>query len=166
MPEKNKTIFTMPSPKEMLFTRLSDAPPALVFQVWTDPAHLVHWWGPRGFTTSDITLDLKPNGIWRLTMHGPDGVDFKNRIIFLDVEKPKRLVYKHAPEEGDEISHHQTTVTFDEAAGGKQTQLAMRMLFPSQEERDRIIKKYGADKGGVQTIDRLAEYLSTQGNPS
>jgi uncharacterized protein YndB with AHSA1/START domain/predicted enzyme related to lactoylglutathione lyase len=162
MPEKNKTIFTLPSPKEMLFTRLFDAPPSLLFQVWTDPTHLAKWWGPSGFTTSDISMDLKPGGIWRLIMHGPDGTDYKNRQIFLEVEKPKRLVYKHVPEEGDEISHHQTTITFDEVGGGKQTSLTMRMLFPSQDERDRIIKKYGADKGGVQTLNRLGEYLLIQ----
>lgn len=75
---------------------------------------------------------------------------------------PKRLVLKHTGEDPEHPVTHQMTMTFAEADAGKKTDLSMRMLFKSPEERDRIIKKYAADKGGVQTIERLAEYLSTQ----
>jgi uncharacterized protein YndB with AHSA1/START domain len=102
-------------------------------------------------------MDVRPGGVWRLTMRGPDGIDYKNRIIFLEVVKPERLVFKHEPDEGSEPVGHETTVTF--AKEGAKTRLTMRLLFPSTAERERIIKKYGAVEGAKQTLAKLAEYL-------
>jgi uncharacterized protein YndB with AHSA1/START domain len=104
-------------------------------------------------------MDVRAGGVWRFVMHGPDGVDYKNRIVFIEVTRPKRLVYKHAGEEGDEPVSFEVTVTFTEQ-GGK-THLNMRMLFPSKAERDHVIEKYGADEGANQTLGRLADYLAT-----
>ena len=162
MPEKNKATLTMPSPQELLFTHRFDAPRNLLFQMWTDPTHVVPWWGPVGFTTQNLEMDVRPNGLWRLIMHGPHGRDYHNKAVYLEVDPPKRLVLKHTGEDPEHPVTHQMTMTFEEADAGKKTDLSMRMLFKSPEERDRIIKKYAADKGGVQTIERLAEYLSTQ----
>jgi uncharacterized protein YndB with AHSA1/START domain len=165
-----------PSDRELVFTRVFNAPRDLVFKVWTDPKHIVEWWGPRGFTTESLDMDVRPGGHWRLIMHGPDGVDYRNRIVYLEVVKPERLVYKHTgnaeededEEEGKEgkeakdrmkpVGFH-VTVTFEEAGGS--TKLTMRMLFESAGERDDVVTKYGADKGAVQTLDRLAEHLAT-----
>ena len=142
--------------RELIFTRVFDAPRELVFKAWTDPRHLVQWWGPKGFTTSIYEMDVRPGGVWRLTMHGPDGVDYKNRIVFLEVVKPERLVYKHEPEEGSEPVTFEITVTFAEE-GGK-TRVTMRMLFPSLAERELVVTKYGAVEGAKQTS---ASWLST-----
>ena len=103
--------------RELIFTRVFDAPRELVFKAWTDPRHLMQWWGPKGFTTSVYEMDVRPGGVWRLTMRGPDGVDYKNRIVFLEVVKPERLVYKHEPEKGSEPVSFETTVTFAEEGG-------------------------------------------------
>jgi uncharacterized protein YndB with AHSA1/START domain len=157
--EKHKTIYTKPSDREMVFTRLFDAPRELVFKMWTDPKHIVQWWGPRGFSTTSLEMDVRPGGSWRLVMHGPDGVDYKNKIVYSEVVEPERLVYRHTGEAGYEPVKIQVTVTFEDR-GGK-TDLMMRMVFESAAERENVIKKYGADKGAVETLARLQKHLAT-----
>ena len=86
------------SDREILVTRLFDAPRELVFEAWTNLKHIPHWWGPKGFATAVHEMDVRPGGVWRLTMRGPDGREYKNWIVFVEVAKPERLVYKHEPE--------------------------------------------------------------------
>ncbi len=143
--------------REILVTRLFDAPRELVFEAWTNLKHIPHWWGPKGFATTVHEMDVRPGGVWRLTMRGPDGRDYKNRIVFVEVAKPERLVYKHEPEPGSEPVSFQTTVTFVER--GDQTEVTVRMLFPSAQARDHVVKTYGAIEGLNQTLGRLAEHL-------
>lgn len=143
--------------REIVATRLFDAPRELVFEAWTNLKHIPHWWGPRGFATTVHEMDVRPGGVWRLTMRGPDGRDYKNRIVFIEVAKPERLVYKHEPEPGSEPVSFQSTVTFVER-GGK-TEVTVRMLFPSAQARDHVVKTYGAIDGVNQTLGRLAEHL-------
>ena len=145
------------SPWELVFKRVFDAPRELVFEAWTDPKHLVHWFGPRGFTSTIQEMDVRPGGVWRLVMHGPDGVDYHNKMVYLEVVKPERLVYKHQPEDGYEPVDFETTVTFLER--GEKTELTMRMIFPSAAARDYVVKKHGAVEGANQTLARLAEHL-------
>ena len=103
----------------------------------------------------------RPGGVWRLVMHGPDGTDYKNRIVFLEVVKPERLVYRHEPENGTEPVTFETTVTFAER-GGK-TEITFRMLFPSAEILEQVVKKYGAIEGAKQTLGRLGEHVDEIG---
>ena len=91
-------------------------------------------------------------------MHGPDGRDYQNRITFDEIVKPERIVYHHGGGDDVEPVQFRTTVTFEDL-GGK-TKLTMSAVFPSAAERDRVIKQYGADKGLVQTLERLAEHLA------
>jgi uncharacterized protein YndB with AHSA1/START domain len=81
------------SDREIVTTRVFDAPRELVFKAWTDPDHLAQWWGPKGFTNTFQEFDMRPGGIWRFVMHGPDGVDHKNKSVFVEVVKPGRKVY-------------------------------------------------------------------------
>lgn len=143
--------------RELIFTRLFDAPRELVFEAWTNPQHLEQWWGPNGFTTTIYEMDVRPGGVWRLVMHGPDGRDYKNKLVYLEVKKPERLVYKHDPEKGSEPGNFEVTVTFD--ARGEKTEVTMRMLFPSAAQREFIVKTYGAIEGANETLGRLAEHL-------
>jgi uncharacterized protein YndB with AHSA1/START domain len=152
---------TKQDPRSIVAVRVFDAPRDLVFAVWTDPMHLAQWWGPNGFTTTTHAIDVRPGGIWRFAMHGPDGRDYQNRITYEEIVKPERLVYRHGGGEDVEPVRFQVTVTFEDI-GGK-TRLTMRMLFPSGEERDRVIAEYGADKGVVQTLGRLEAHLATLG---
>jgi uncharacterized protein YndB with AHSA1/START domain len=148
-------------PRSIIGTRVFDAPRELVWSVWTDPKHLAQWWGPNGFSTTTSAFDMRPGGVWRFVMHGPDGRDYENRITFDEIVKPERIVYHHGGGDDVEPVQFTTTVTFEDL-GGK-TRLTMRGVFPSAAERERVIKEYGADKGLVQTMARLGEYLSKIG---
>jgi uncharacterized protein YndB with AHSA1/START domain len=148
----------MPSERELVFTRVFDAPRALVWKAWTDPQHVARWWGPNGFTTTTEVMDVRPGGEWKHTMHGPDGKDYPNKKVYLEAVKPERLVYLHGGgKEGELAVNFETTVTFEEQ--GRKTKLTMRRLFPSAEVRDPVSKTYGAVEGGNQTLARLEEFL-------
>ena len=146
--------------RSIIGMREFDAPRELVFSAFTDPTHLARWWGPNGFTTTTSSFDLRPGGVWRFVMHGPDGRDYQNRITFEEVVRPERLVYRHGGGDDVEPVRFITTVTFDDL-GGK-TRVTMRMDFPSAAERDRVNNQYGADKGLAQTLARLADYVELQ----
>ena len=75
--EKNST-----KDRELLLTRVLNAPIELVWEVWTNPKHIAQWWGPNGFTNTITTMDMHPGGEWDLVMHGPDGTDYKNKSVF------------------------------------------------------------------------------------
>lgn len=144
--------------REIVATRVFDAPREIVWKMWTDPEHLAQWWGPKGFRTTVQEMNVKPGGEWRLVMHGPDGRDYNNRVIYREVAKPERLVYEHSPEQGSEPVSFQTTVTFAER--GDKTQVGVTMLFPSAAAREHVVKKYGAVEGLAQTLGRLEEKLA------
>jgi uncharacterized protein YndB with AHSA1/START domain len=145
-------------PRTIVGVREFDAPRELVFEAWTDPKHLAQWWGPDGFTTTTSAFDMRPGGMWRFVMHGPDGRDYENRITFDEVVRPERLVYHHGGGDDVEPVQFRTTVTFEDIGG--RTRLTMRGVFPSAADRERVIKEYGADKGLVQTLARLGEYVA------
>ena len=144
-------------PKVMVGTRLLDAPRELVWSVWTDPKHLSQWWGPNGFRTTTSAFEFKAGGVWRFVMHGPNGRDYQNRITFDEIVKPERIAYHHGGDDDVEPVQFRTTVTFDDL--GAKTRVTLRGVFPSAEERKRVIWEYGADKGLVQTLARLGEYV-------
>jgi uncharacterized protein YndB with AHSA1/START domain len=145
-------------PRSIIATRVLDAPRELVWTAWTDPKHLAQWWGPDGFSTTTSAYDLRPGGVWRFVMHGPDGRDYQNRITFDEIVRPERIRYHHGGGDDAEPVQFRTTVTFENLAGNR-TQLTLHAVFPSATARERVIKQYGADKGAVQTLSRLADYL-------
>jgi uncharacterized protein YndB with AHSA1/START domain len=145
--------------REIVLSRVFDAPRDLVFRAWTEPQHVPHWWGPKGFTTTTHHMDVRPGGEWRFVMHGPDGRDYPNRITYVEVAPPGRLVYRHGGGDDVEPVKFETTVTFEDV-GGK-TKLTLRMVFPSAAARDEVVKQYGAVEGGKQTLERLGEFLPT-----
>jgi uncharacterized protein YndB with AHSA1/START domain len=155
---ENRTTVTRPSGRELEFTRVFDAPRELVFEAWTEPAHLEKWWGPYGFRTESLSKETRVGGEWRLIMHAPDGTQFRNRVVYENVTPPERLVYQHLGDDGK--VHFEVTTTF-KRLGEQQTRVTMRQMFGSEKERDEVIQKYGADKGGTQTMDRLGEHLAT-----
>ena len=143
--------------RELVVTRVIDAPRELVFEAWTDPKHLAQWWGPNGFSTTTHSFDFRPGGVWRFVMHGPDGRDYQNRITWDEIARPERLTYHHGGEAVEPVEFR-TVVTF-EALGAK-TRLTLRAVFPNAEERDHVVREYGADEGAKQTVGRLAEYVA------
>jgi uncharacterized protein YndB with AHSA1/START domain len=142
---------------EIVISRLLNAPPELVFEAWIDPDHLAHWYGPNGFTITHKNIDLREGGSWTFIMHGPDGRNYPNKVYFLEIVKPERLVYKHAGEDDTEDVNFQTTVTFEKV--GEQTRLTMQSKFATAADLERVNREYGALEGGKQTVNRLAEYL-------
>jgi uncharacterized protein YndB with AHSA1/START domain len=148
-------------PKVISGSRLFDAPRGLVFEAWTDPKHLAHWWGPNGFSITTQSFDFRAGGVWRFVMHGPDGRDYQNRITFDEIVKPELLRYHHGGGDDVEPVQFRTTVTFDDL-GDDSTRLTLHAVFPSAADRDRVVKDYGADEGALQTLSRLADYVAKQ----
>jgi uncharacterized protein YndB with AHSA1/START domain len=146
--------------RELVFTRMFDAPRELVWKAWTEPQHVSQWWGPRGFTTTIHEMDVRPGGVWRQTMHGPDGIEYPNESVFVEVVKPERVSYTlTGGKEGDPVHQLEQTWTFE--AQGDKTKLTLRMLFPSPAALEHVVKTFGAVEGATQTLDRLGEHLPT-----
>jgi uncharacterized protein YndB with AHSA1/START domain len=145
-------------PNELHITRVYDAPVKAVWDAWTDEKQVVQWWGPRGFSITHHSKDLKPGGYWHYTMHGPDGTNWETKTKYLEVEKYAKLVYDHGGND-EQPPLFRVTVLFSESKG--KTTMAMTMTLPSPEaleQTKQIIKK----AGGNSTWDRLAEYLEHQ----
>jgi uncharacterized protein YndB with AHSA1/START domain len=144
------------SAREIVATRVLDAPRQRVWKVWTDPAHIARWWGPTGFTTTIDEMDVRPGGLWRHTMHGPDGTDFPNEAVFVNVVEPMFLAYLH----GDPGMPDHFFTTVELADQGGKTDVTIRMRFPTAADRARAIEQYGADQGLEQNLDKLATYVT------
>lgn len=141
--------------RELRLSRLLNAPIDLVWEVWTDPVHIANWWGPNGFTNTIHTMNLRQEGEWNLTMHGPDGTDFKNKSIFREIIPNKKIVYEH-------VSGPKFLATIQFEAQGEKTLLNWHMLFESNEEFIQVVKTFRADEGLKQNADKLNSYLQTQ----
>ncbi|NCI45223.1 SRPBCC family protein [Sediminibacterium soli] len=145
--------------RELRFSRLLNAPRELVFKVWTSPEHVAKWWGPEGFTNTIHEMQVAPGGKWLLTMHGPDGRDYPNTILYREVIAPEKLSWWHGSDEPGDPNGFEVTVEFEDR--GAQTLLTMRMLFATAAARDFVVREYGAIEGNKQTMDRLEAYLAT-----
>lgn len=145
--------------REIVVSRVFDAPRELVWQAMTDPQHVVHWWGPRGFSMTIETMDVRVGGVWKHTLHGPDGKDYPNKSIFREVLAPERIVYSHAGGRADGPGASFTAIWTFAAITASKTRLTMRLVFASPEKRDFVAKEFGALEGGRQTLERLAEHL-------
>jgi uncharacterized protein YndB with AHSA1/START domain len=145
--------------RELVLRRLLNAPPALVFDTWSDPAHVSKWWGPRGFTTTTHEMAFKVGGRWRFTMHGPDGTDYRNLVLYTEIVRPQRICYDHGDDESESgpVRDFKVRVTF-EGQGGT-TLLTLRMLVESVRQLE-AMKQFGAVEGGTQTLDRLEQFLA------
>ncbi|HEY3900297.1 MAG TPA: SRPBCC family protein [Chthoniobacter sp.] len=143
---------------EIRITRVYDAPVAAVWEAWTDPEQVKHWWGPRGFTLTTHGKDFRPGGHWTYTMHGPDGIDYPNKTIYHEVEEHRKLVYDHGGHD-DRPPMFRVTVLFSENQGKTTMDMTMALKTPeAAEETRKFIKK----AGGNATWDRLAEYLEKE----
>ena len=158
MTEKNKSEATV-TEKEMIIIRVVDAPRELVWNAWVDPQQVAKWWGPKGFSTTIHEMDVKPGGIWRLTMHGPNGTDFPNESYFVEVIKHEKIVFEHTGSKAGKSSdaNFRSTWTFEDL-GGK-TRITLTNAFVTSEALQHVIKTYGAVEGGKQTLGRLAEQV-------
>lgn len=138
--------------REMRMIRTFKAPIELMWEVWTNPEHIVNWWGPNGFTNTIHKMEFQEGGEWKLTMHGPDGTDFANRSIFKEIIPFKKIVFEHFN------PHFITTVLFE--VKGEETEIDWSLLFDTTEMRETVIKAHKADKGQQENLDKLQQYIS------
>jgi uncharacterized protein YndB with AHSA1/START domain len=136
-------------------TRVFDAPRDLLFEVWTQPEHIKHWWGPRGFTTLSCEMDLRPGGAWRVQSRSFDGREYAEHGEFREIVEPERLVFTHAWENREDNPGLETLVTVIFAEEGGKTRMTFRQaVFDTTESRD------GHAQGWNEAFDMLAEYLA------
>ena len=143
--------------REIVLSRVFEAPRELVFAAWTQEEHLTKWFGPKGFTTKTHECDLRIGGRWRFDMIAPDGKVWDNRIVFLEIKAPSLIVLDHGSDKDDCERRFRVTITFDEQSD-KKTVVTMRQLHPTKEQRDAGIG-FGAVEIGYTTLDKLAEHL-------
>jgi uncharacterized protein YndB with AHSA1/START domain len=153
MPERSNA-------NEIRITRIYDASVETVWDAWIDPDQVVQWWGPRGFTTTTYSKDVRPGGSWVYNMRGPDGTDYPNRADYLEVEKYTKLVYDHGAGD-DRPPLFRVTVLFSDLKGKTKMEMSMILPTPEAAEETRIFVK---KVGGYSTWDRLSEYLEKEGS--
>jgi uncharacterized protein YndB with AHSA1/START domain len=144
-----------PAPRELVLTRLIDAPRELVFQAWTDPRHLAQWWGPQHFTNAVCEVDPRPGGAIRIDMRGPDGVIYPMKGVFREVVAPERLVFTSTAVEdaaGNPQLEGLATVTFAEHEGKTLLTVHNLILKAGPGAADALA---GMDEGCNQSLDRL-----------
>ena len=145
---------TTPTEREIVLTRVFDAPRRLVFDALTKPDLLKRWFGPRGWSLVVCEVDLKVGGTFRFVLRGPDGTDMGMRGVYREVVPPERSV--HMESFDDYPGEAQVTTVLVEQ-GGKTT-LTATVLSPSREVRDAVIKS-GMEHGAAESYDKLAELL-------
>ncbi|HEX3552719.1 MAG TPA: SRPBCC family protein [Thermoanaerobaculia bacterium] len=134
--------------REFVHSRLIDAPRERVFKAFADPAHLARWWGPNGFTSTFEVFEFRPGGRWRFVMHGPDGKDYPNESVFIEIVAPDRVFFEHI----SEGHHFFMTITF--TAQGNQTLVGWRQVFDTAAHRARIA--HFVEEANEQNLNRLA----------
>ena len=153
MSTKQKTVSSTPD-QELSISRLINAPRELVWEVWTNPEHIKHWWGPEGFTNTISTMNIEPEGTWEFIMHGPDGTDYKNKNIYKELVKPEKIVLDHVT-----APRFRMTATFE--AQGDKTLVTLHSVFESAEQLKEVIRIFKADVGMKQNMDRMEMYVTT-----
>ncbi len=151
-----ETTFTIKSDREIVITRVVDAPRKLVFEAMTSPEHVPQWYGPRGWTLPVCEIDLHPGGAWRYVMRGPDGTEMGLGGEYREISPPERLVTTESFDDypGESLN----TLVLIEADG--KTTITATVLYASKEVRDAVIAS-GMQEGAAETYDRLAEHLRT-----
>ncbi|MDZ4366812.1 MAG: SRPBCC family protein [Afipia sp.] len=134
-----------------------DAPPKVLFRAFTEAEALKIWYGPNGFTVTVLAMDCRVGGLFRFTMHGPDGTDYPNRIAYREIKPGERLAYLHDSDIDNDPHGFEVTVAF-EALGANRTLLTMTSVFPSVEARNAVMK-FGAVELGMQTLEKLAAHV-------
>ena len=141
--------------RELVITRVFDAPPRLVFKAWTEPERLVRWWGPQGFTLPSWEMDVRPGGAFRFRMRGPDGTDHWLQGVYQEIVEPERLVCTWTWVDAEGKPGHETLLTVHFAEQGGKTKLTLHQaVFESVTSRD------GHQDGWTSSLDRLAAWLA------
>ena len=149
-----------PLDREIVLSRVIDAPREMVFDAWTDPEQLPEWFGPRGFTITTHEIDVRTGGVWRYLMVGPDGTRWDSRMTFLRIDRPRLIEVDHGSDKDDDPGKFRTLITLDEQKDGK-TVLTLRQMHPTRAQREGGIG-FGAVEYGYQTLDKLAAHVAAR----
>jgi len=150
-------LATEPAERVVTLTRIFDAPRSLVFDAWTEPQHLIRWWGPRGFTTPTCEMDVRAGGQYRFRMRSPEGREVCWYGVCREIVKPERIVWTCSIDDadGNSISGETLlTVTLEDHAG--KTKLTLHQATFASEAL-----KQSHNNGWNEAIERLAQYLAT-----
>ena len=139
--------------RELVHTRIMNASRQQVFRAFCEPRHLARWWGPNGFRSTIHEFNLQPGGRWELTLHGPDGTDYRNEYFLLEIVPPERIVISHP----DSAHDFQLIVTLAEA-GENKTQLTWRQVFSSREHFEEV--KHFVAEANEEVLDRLGKEVA------
>ena len=139
--------------RELMVTCRLNAPRELVWEMWTNPEHIKHWWGPTGYTNTIYKMDVKEGGEWDFTMHGPDGTDYRNTHVFMKLVKNEKIVLQHATAPKFKMEVWMTPQ-------GDKTLLTIRSQFESVEQLKKVIEVFKADVGLKQNVDKLEQYIN------
>jgi len=145
---------TLPSEREIVMTRVFNAPRQMIYDAWTKPELLKRWFGPRGWSLVVCEIDLRVGGKWRFVLRGPDGNEMGMGRVYRELAPPERDV--HTEKFDDYPGESLVTGVLTESAG--KTTMTATILYPSQEVRDAVIKS-GMEHGAAESYDRLAEML-------
>lgn len=149
-----KTTFTTPSEREIVITRVVDAPRELVFEMWTSCEHLPHWMGPAIMEMTGCQIDLREGGAWRFEWRSPDGFVMGMGGVYTEIAPPERLV---STEKMDGFPDEALSTLVLTVENGKTT-ITNTVLYPSRETRDAVLES-GMQEGVSEGFDRLDEYL-------
>jgi uncharacterized protein YndB with AHSA1/START domain len=142
--------------RELIFSRVVDAPVDLVWEIWTKPKHIKNWWGPDGFTNTIFKMEVKSGGEWDFIMHSPDGIHYRHKCIFRKLVKNKLIIYEQLTD-----PKYLATVKFE--TKGDKTSLYWQLLFESHEYMIEVVKTFKVDPGLEQTALRMIHYLLESG---
>jgi uncharacterized protein YndB with AHSA1/START domain len=142
------------SDRELVTSRTINAPRDHVFQAFMDPTQLARWWGPRGFTNTFEEYEPRAGGRWRFVMHGPDGKDYPNESIFVDITPPHRVILRHVSS-----PHFELTITLEDVH--EKTKVTWRQRFETAAERQRVAKF--AVQANEENLDRLENLVTSKG---
>jgi uncharacterized protein YndB with AHSA1/START domain len=145
-------IFSTTPDCEIVTTRIVNASIQLAFKAWTDPNHLINWWGPAGFTNTFNEFDLRPGGKWSFIMHGPDKGNYPNEVEFIKIDKPNLIFWKRHSKPLFKV-----LATFEEVSSDK-TKIVFKMIFDTAEECNKL-KPHVVDKN-EENFDRLEVELT------
>ena len=152
----SKLTVTTPSDREIVITRVFDAPRDLVFEAHSSCEHMSNWWGPRKYEFASCEIDFRPGGKWRIVHRGPDGEEDGFHGEFREIVRPERIVWTF---EWEGAPGHVSlgTVTFEEHDG--KTTLTYKSVFQSVEDRDTMLRE-GMEGGLDEGMNRLTELLA------
>jgi uncharacterized protein YndB with AHSA1/START domain len=156
------TTFTTPSDRELVVTRVFEAPRELVWEAHTNPTHVQQWLlGPEGWTMPVCEIDLRPGGTWHFVWNGPDGAEIEMRGEYREVTPPERLI--NTEDWGGDWPETLNTLELTED-GGKTT-ITTTVVYASKEARDAAIGT-GMNEGWAAAYDQLDDYLRTMARES